>query len=293
VPLQKGMSPQTMVRFKAKPLVIEPGSRGQSGIPHQSGASLTLLLGVTAFVLIIACANIANLLLARSAARAGEIAVRLSIGASRFQLVRQLLLESLLLALLGGAAGLVVAQWTLDLIASLLPAMATRGFDWRVDRSVMLFAAVLTIATGLLFGLFPALHSTRPDLASALKGQSGQPSGARGAARFRWSLATGQIALSRIMPLQPALKVRLSKWDHLEESRNRNATEPEFQTYEIPMSEFASSGAAAATRARMLARDEGSRCASEPKQTASAFPTTARAAGVAAMASHATCSWMV
>ena len=196
VPLQKGMSPQTMVRFKAKPLVIEPGSRGQSGIPHQSGASLTLLLGVTAFVLIIACANIANLLLARSAARAGEIAVRLSIGASRFQLVRQLLLESLLLALLGGAAGLVVAQWTLDLIASLLPAMATRGFDWRVDRSVMLFAAVLTIATGLLFGLFPALHSTRPDLASALKGQSGQPSGARGAARFRWSLATGQIALS-------------------------------------------------------------------------------------------------
>jgi len=195
-PLQKGMSAQTLVRFKAKPLVVEPGSRGQSGIPHQSGASLTLLLGVTAFVLIIACANIANLLLARSAARAGEIAVRLSIGASRLQLVRQLLLESLLLALLGGAAGLIVAQWTLDLIASLLPAMATRGFDWRVDRSVMLFAAALTIATGLLFGLFPALHSTRPDLASALKGQSGQPSGARGAARFRWSLATGQIALS-------------------------------------------------------------------------------------------------
>src|SRR5205823_1488318 len=98
--------------------------------------------------------------------------------------------------LLGGAAGLVVAQWTLDLIASLLPAIATTGFDWRVDRSVMLFAAALTVATGLLFGLFPALHSTRPDLASALKGQSGQPSGARGAARFRWSLATAQIALS-------------------------------------------------------------------------------------------------
>ena len=196
VPLQKDMSPQTLARFKAKPLTIEPGSRGQSGIPHQSGASLTLLLGVTAFVLIIACANIANLLLARSAARAGEMAVRLSIGANRLQLVRQLLLESLLLALLGGAAGLLVAQWTLDLIASLLPAMATRGFDWRVDRSVLLFAAALTIATGLLFGLFPALHSTRPELASALKGQSGQPSGARGAARFRWSLATAQIALS-------------------------------------------------------------------------------------------------
>ena len=195
-PLQKGMSPQTMQRFRTKPILVEPGARGQSGIPNQSGPSLRLLLGVTVFVLIIACANIANLLLARSAGRAGEIAVRLSIGASRWQLIRQLLAESLLLAALGGAAGIFVAQWTLDLIASLLPAFATSGFDWRVDRTVMLFAAVLTVTTGFLFGLFPAIHSTRPDLASALKGQSGQPSGARGAARFRWTLATAQIALS-------------------------------------------------------------------------------------------------
>jgi len=193
---QKGMSPQTLQRFKAKPLEFEPGARGQSGIPNQSGPSLRLLLGVTAFVLIIACANIANLLLARSAGRAAEIAVRLSIGASRWQLVRQLLTESLILALIGGVAGLLVAQWTLDLIASLLPADAASGFDWRLDRAVMLFAGGLTIATGLLFGLFPAIHSTRPDLASALKGQSGQPSGARSAARFRMSLATAQIALS-------------------------------------------------------------------------------------------------
>src|SRR5579871_1199230 len=196
VPLQKGMSPQTLQRFRTKPILLEPGARGQSGIPQQSGASLRLLLGVTAFVLIIACANIANLLLARSAGRAGEIAVRLSIGASRWQLVRQLLLESLLLAVLGGVAGLVVAQWTLNLIASLLPPFASEGFNWSVDRTAMLFAGGLTIATGLLFGVFPAIHSTRPDLASTLKGQSGQPSGARGAARFRWWLATGQIALS-------------------------------------------------------------------------------------------------
>ena len=195
-PLQKGMSAQTLQRFKAKPILVEPGARGQSGIPQQSGPSLRLLLGVTAFVLVIACANIANLLLARSAARGGEIAVRLSIGASRWQLVRQLLVESVLLACLGGLAGLVVAQWTLNLIASLLPRFATEGFDWSVDGTVMLFAAALTIGTGLLFGLFPAIHSTRPNLASALKGQSGQPSGARGAARFRWWLATGQIALS-------------------------------------------------------------------------------------------------
>jgi predicted permease len=195
-PLQKGMSDQTMAKFRAKTLGMTTGQRGQSNIPNNAGPAMKMLLGVTAFVLLIACANIANLLLVRSAARAGEMAVRLSIGASRLQLIKQLLTESLILAVLGGIGGLFVAQWTLDLIASLLPVFATRGFDWRLDRTVLLFAAALTIGTGALFGLFPAVHSTRPDLISALKGQSGQPSGARSAARFRTSLATTQIALS-------------------------------------------------------------------------------------------------
>src|SRR3989441_4317100 len=178
-PLQKGMSAQTLTRFKAKPLLVEPGSRGQSSVSREAKAPLTLLFGVTAFVLLIACANIANLLLARGAARAGEMAVRLSIGAGRWQLVRQLLGESCLLAFFGGIAGVVVAQWTLNLIAALLPADATDALTLQVDAGVMVFAAALTLGTGLLFGLFPALHSTRPDLVSALKGQSGQPSGAR------------------------------------------------------------------------------------------------------------------
>jgi predicted permease len=195
-PLQQGMSAQTLVRFKAKPLLVEPGSHGQSSVSHVARAPLTMLFGVTAFVLLIACANIANLLLARGAARAGEMAVRLSIGAGRWQLVRQLLIESCLLALFGGAAGILVAQWTLKLMASLLPAQAIATLALRVDGLVMLFAAALALGTGVLFGLFPALHSTRPDLVGALKGQSGQPSGARSAARFRTSLATAQIALS-------------------------------------------------------------------------------------------------
>jgi predicted permease len=204
-PLQKGMSDQTMARFCAKSIGLERGARGQSSIPNNAGPSLKLLLGVTAFVLVIACANIANLLLARSAARAGEMAVRLSIGASRWQLIAQLLTESWLLALLGGAAGIAVAQWTLDLIASLLPVFATAGFAWTVDRTALTFASALAIGTGLLFGLFPAIHSTRPDLASALKGQSGQPSGARSAARFRTSLATAQIALSMALLVSAGL----------------------------------------------------------------------------------------
>jgi len=204
-PLQKGMSPQVLTRFRSKPILVEPGARGQSSIPRNAGPSLRILLGVTVFVLLIACANIANLLLARAAGRAGEMAVRLSIGASRRQLATQLLTESMLLAAAGGAVGLLVAQWTLDLIASMLPTFATAGFEWSVDRQALLFTAGVAAGTGLLFGLFPALHSTRPDLASTLKGQAGQPSGARSAARFRWALATTQIALSMALLVSAGL----------------------------------------------------------------------------------------
>ncbi len=195
-PLQKGMSDQTMARFRAKTVTVTPGGHGQSSVPKEAKVPLQILLGVTALVLLIACANIANLLLARSAARSAEMAIRLSIGASRWQLVRQLLLESCLLAVIGGIAGLFVAHWTLALILSLMPARAAQSMHFSISGVVVLFAAALSIGTGILFGLFPALHSTRPDLVSTLKGISGQPSGAKGAKWFRTSLATAQIALS-------------------------------------------------------------------------------------------------
>jgi predicted permease len=198
-PLQKDISAQTMARFRAKPILLEPGGRGQSSVPDQAKTPLGLLLAVTGFVLLIACANIANLLLARSAARAGEMAIRLSIGASRARLIGQLLTESLVLAVLGGIAGMVVARWTLALVSSLLPVEVQQTIPFRISGTVILFALGLTLATGLLFGLFPALHTTRPDLISTLKNQAGQPSGAKGAARFRLVLATSQIALAMML----------------------------------------------------------------------------------------------
>ncbi len=208
LPLQRGMSEATQVRFRERRLMLDAGARGQSTTRREAQAPLTLLFGVTALVLVIACANIANLLLARSAARAGEMAIRLSIGASRAQLVRQLLTEACLLAAFGGIAGLVVAQWTLNGIGRLLPAEAVHTIDMRLDPKAMLFTGGLTLATGLLFGLFPALHSTRPDLISTLKNQAGQPSGSRAASRFRTTLATAQIALSMALLVSAGLFVK-------------------------------------------------------------------------------------
>ena len=206
--LQQGMSEQTMERFKAKRIVLAPGYRGQSSLHEDASAPLTLLLSVTAVVLLIACANIANLLLVRGAGRAGEMAVRLSIGANRRQLISQLLLESLVLAALGAALGVLVSRWTLDLIASILPPEAVATIDLRIDGTVILFSGILAVTTGLLFGLFPALHSTRPSLVTTLREDAGQKGAARGASRFRMTLATVQIALSMALLVAAGLFVR-------------------------------------------------------------------------------------
>ena len=196
VPLQQELSAKTMAMFKAKKLVLNPGARGQSSVARDARTPLTMLLAVTAFVLLIACANIANLLLARAAARSGEMAVRLSIGGTRGQLMAQLLAESCLLGLIGGGLGLLVARATLGLMSSILPAMANTTFSVHLDLTAVAFTALVTIITTVAFGLFPALYATRPDLTSALRASTGQPSGGRGASRWRTSLATAQIALS-------------------------------------------------------------------------------------------------
>lgn len=207
-PLHRGWSDRRMQEFRARTLLLEPGDQGQSSVRGGAGTPLRMLLGVTGLVLLIACANIANLLLARAAKRSGEMAVRLSLGANRSQLIRQLLTESLILATIGGSVGLLVARWTLQLMASILPEAASSTFTIELDSMVLLFAAALTLGTGVLFGLFPALHSTRPDLLPTLKGQSGQPSGAKGAAMFRTSLAVFQIAISMALLIAAGLFVK-------------------------------------------------------------------------------------
>jgi predicted permease len=204
-PLQKGMSDQTMGRFKAKQVELAPGRRGQSTMQREAKTPLFMLFSVTGIVLLIACANIANLLLARGAGRAMEMGVRLALGASRRALLAQLLTESVLLALLGGVVSLVVAKWTLDGIAALLPPDASQVFQFTLQPALLLFAAALAIATGLVFGMFPAWHSTRSELVTTIRAGAGQISGSRSASRFRASLVTVQISLAMCLLIAAGL----------------------------------------------------------------------------------------
>lgn len=207
-PLQEGMSDATMERFRAKEIVLHDGRRGQSQLHGEVQTPLTLLLAITGVVLLIACANIANLLLARGASRNHEIAIRSSLGATRAQLLRQLMTESLLLAVLGGLASLVVARWTLAAIGRALPPDSAQMMILELSPQVILFTGLLALGTGILFGLYPALHNTRADLAPVLKGVTGQASGHRAAQRFRSSLVTAQIALSMALLVAAGLFIK-------------------------------------------------------------------------------------
>ena len=195
-PLQKEMSAATMVKFKAKKIQLADGRAGQSSVRKQSRTPLIFLFSITAIVLLIACANIANLLMARATGRSMEMAVRLSLGASRRQLLTQLLTESLVLSSIGGIVSLFVARWTLAGFNAMLPTNSHTLHDPHVSLPMILFTAALAVLTGVAFGLYPALHSTRPDLVTSIRAGAGQIAGARSANYFRSSLATGQIALS-------------------------------------------------------------------------------------------------
>jgi predicted permease len=172
----------------------------------QAGA---VLMTISAVVLLIACANVANLLLVRATGRHREIAVRLAMGAGRGRLIRQMLTESLLLAVAGGAAGLLLARWSRDLLWALRPPLFNHaGFRLELDSQVLLFTAVVSIATGVLFGLVPALRATRANLATDLKERAGVPPGFHSVWHPRALLVVLQIAFSLVALIGAGLFAR-------------------------------------------------------------------------------------
>lgn len=198
VSLHASLEPARLEQFAARHIELSPGARGQSTAMRNARLPLLTMLAASALVLLVACLNIANLMLARGAARAGEFAVRASIGASRARLARQMLVESTVIGALGALAGLPLAAATLVLVGSTIPVARAGAFELGLDPVTVQFALGLGLATVFAFGLFPALQLARVEPNAVLRGQSAGSAGSRFAARFRAALAVGQIALSMV-----------------------------------------------------------------------------------------------
>lgn len=176
---------------------LADGSRGISGLRRVYSQALKMLMVIVVLVLLIAGANVGNLLLSRAASRKAEISLRLALGASRYRIVRQLLCESLLLAAVGGACGILLAQWGVSVLVALVA--KTSPLDVRPDTAVLAFTAVVSLSAGVLFGLAPALRASKTDLTTALKEKSART----GRRRLRFGLASvlvvSQVALSMVL----------------------------------------------------------------------------------------------
>jgi predicted permease len=186
--------------FLKRSALVEIAANGYSGLRRQYSTALIVLMCMAALVLVIACSNVASLLIARAVARQKEMAVRLAIGAARKMLVRQLLVESALLSLAGAALGLALSVAAARGLLSMLPANgATLMLHAEPDARIFLFSIGVALATALLFGMAPALQGTRLDLLTSLKDMVGTATGSSGSAKFRKILVAAQVALSFLL----------------------------------------------------------------------------------------------
>ena len=209
LPAAKNWSAYNRERFMQGQLLVESAAMGFSGLRNQFSTALIVLMCMVGLVLLIACANVANLLIARGFMRQKEIAVRLSLGASRGRLVRQLLVESLLLSVLGGAAGLLLAVVLTRGLLALIPIDgAPLLIDAYPDGRILAFTIALTFTTGIVFGLLPAMRASRPDPWTTLKDTVGSIAGAGGSLFLRKGLVTAQVALSFLLLFGAGLFVR-------------------------------------------------------------------------------------
>jgi putative ABC transport system permease protein len=207
--LRSGGSAQSRQRFLDKIILLEDGSNGRQILQRESKQPFLVLMGMAGLALLIACANVANLLLARGAARQREIAVRMALGAGRWRLMRQFLLESLMLSMTGGAVGLIVAVWTIQgLVAAIPPSVGALGLSTELDLRLLGFTLALSALTGLLFGVAPAARATRLNLEATLREQGSSASGSLSSVRFRKALVASQIVLTTVLLVGAGLFAR-------------------------------------------------------------------------------------
>jgi predicted permease len=186
--------------FLGKKIVLAPGAQGRTTVQRDSGPALIALFAMVALVLLIACTNVANLLLAKAAARQREFAIRSALGATPGRMMRQLLVESFLCALGGGVLGLILGAWIMNILTQAVVTEAgVQGITARVDGSVLGFATAATAVSAVLFGLVPAWRATQTGVSQMMKDQGSTTSAGPGHVRFRKFLVAGQVAFTLLL----------------------------------------------------------------------------------------------